>query len=208
MVTIGILEYGVGNIGSVVNAITYLGHSAVRVYTPEAIQTCTALIVPGQGAMGAGMAHLTTNGLDQAIREYVANGNPYFGICLGYQLLFDWSEEDGGVNGLGILSGQVRRFDSTQVKVPQMGWNRVEPHQDPHGYWPAPLVPAFVYFAHSYYVTPTDSSVILGTTTHGVTYASMVGTPQLLGCQFHPEKSGQWGLLLLQNWIHHHVRSH
>ncbi len=208
MITIGILEYGVGNIGSVVNAISYLGHVATRIHTPSQLHECTALMVPGQGAMGAGMAHLKDHGLDQAIRQHIAQGKPYFGICLGYQLLFDWSEEDGGVNGLGILSGEVRRFDSTQVKVPQMGWNRVQVTQDPHGYWPHSSGQAFVYFAHSYYVTPTDSSVILGTTTHGVTYASMVGTPTILGCQFHPEKSGKWGLSLLQNWMNHHVRSH
>lgn len=207
MATVGILDYGIGNIGSVMNAVTHLGHTPHRVRTPEALAHTWALMVPGQGAMGSAMTALTTTGLAQGLRQHLDHKKPYFGICLGYQLLFDTSQEDGGTQGLGFFSGQVLPFDRARDKVPQMGWNEVvinSAHPDHWGYMTHSSHPAYAYFAHSYYVAPHDPSLVLATTTHGISFASVIAVDRVLGCQFHPEKSGPWGLDIMAHWIRSH----
>lgn len=206
MTGVGILDYGMGNIGSVMNAVLYLGHTPYRVRTPQELDDTWALMVPGQGAMGSAMAALRATGLGQGIRRHLNQKKPYFGICLGYQLLFDTSEEDGGTHGLGVWAGQVRAFDRAVDKVPQMGWNQVSvsDHPDPWGYMAPSSHPAYAYFAHSYYVVPHDPGLVLARTTHGLPFASAIAVDRVLGCQFHPEKSGPWGLGLIDQWIRCH----
>jgi len=206
MATVGVLDYGIGNIGSVMNAISHLGHTPQRVRTPQELETTWALVVPGQGAMGCAMAALTTTGLATGIRQHLHQQKPYLGICLGYQLLLDTSQEDGGTPGLGVVAGEVVPFDRALDKVPQMGWNHVMPHGHPDtwGYLTHSPYPADAYFAHSYYVVPHRPELVLATTTHGVSFASAIAVDRMLGCQFHPEKSGPWGLALIDHWIRCH----
>lgn len=128
-----ILDYGVGNLGSVRNALRFLGVDASVTNDASLVNSADLLVVPGQGAAGDAMAALKLHGLVGPIQAYIRSGRPYFGICLGYQLLFEFTEEDGGIEGLGIFKGQVKRFDSHQIKVPQMGWNQLAVVNDPLG---------------------------------------------------------------------------
>ncbi len=203
---IGIPDVGLGNLGSVLNACRFLGLPARLLAGPAEVETCRALILPGVGAFGDGMARLRERGYVDVLRDWAAKDRPFLGICLGLQLLFEHSEESPGVEGLGILPGAVRRFPEGGVerKVPQMGWNRVA--------WLASAAPvsggiadgAYFYFVHSYYVEPADAALCAAKTSYGLDYASAVRRGKLFATQFHPEKSQEPGLALLGNfgrWI-------
>jgi glutamine amidotransferase len=169
---------------------------------PAALDSADALVVPGDGAFGPAAARLRALGWAEGISEYVRAGRPFLGVCLGMQLLFDESEEDGRHRGLGVLPGRVVRLPPT-VKVPHIGWNQLRVVRS------SPLldgVPsgAYVYFVHSYYVVPEDASLVAATTTYGAEVAAVVGRGNLWATQFHPEKSGQIGVRMLQNvarWV-------
>lgn len=194
--TIGVIDYGMGNLGSVSKALAFLGFRAQVLTDPEQVLAFDRLVLPGVGAMTYAMQNLRHSGMDQAIRRYLATGRPFLGICLGMQLMFDSSEE-GDAQGLGVLAGVVSRFSPKPgLKIPHMGWNRISRSS-------LPLIPADAsfYFVHSYYVRPHDESLIVATSDHGGLFTAAVQTGSILLTQFHPEKSGDTGLVLLDRWV-------
>ncbi len=194
---IEVIDYGFGNLGSVVKALEHIGYSCRIVDDPKNIRTASGVILPGVGAFGAAMDALRQSGLDRAITEYIATGAPFLGICLGMQLLFEKSEESGeAVQGLGILPGVVRRFPAqAKLKVPQIGWNCFESVRDP-----VFRKGDYVYFVHSYYCVPEFDADIAATTDYGIEYACAVSRGNVLAMQFHPEKSGEVGLSIFNRW--------
>jgi glutamine amidotransferase len=194
---IAIVDYGAGNLHSIRQALARLELDARIVEAPAALRDAAALVVPGDGAFGPAAARLRALGWDARIRDHVRAGRPFLGICLGMQLLFDESEEDGRHAGLGIVPGRVVRLPDT-VKVPHIGWNRLRAVR------PSPLLAgvatgAYVYFVHSYYAVPADPAVVAATAPYGVEVPAVVGRGNLWTTQFHPEKSGAVGVRMLQN---------
>ena len=192
---LAIVDYKAGNLTSVRNAFAALGVEAVVTRDPEVIRAADRIVFPGVGAAKSAMENLRELGLEAAVREAAASGKPFLGICLGMQILFAYTEEDGGVDTLGILPGQVRLFpDVPGFKVPEIGWNQVRIKdggaKDGLEY----------YFVHSYYAEVVPETV--GFTEYaGVTFTAMVKKGNLWACQFHPEKSGRVGLELLKEWL-------
>jgi glutamine amidotransferase len=199
--TIGIIDYGAGNLRSVANAVHALGIEPRIVASPEAMTGLSHLILPGVGSFGDCMAELGKRGLTDAIRDWVAAGKPYFGICLGYQILFDGSVESPGVRGLGIFRGQVRRFTEDGRKIPHMGWNAARPVHPADPAWRGLGEAPYFYFVHSYFPVPADPALVAMTTEYGETFASAIRSGAVLATQFHPEKSQQAGLRLLGNFL-------
>ncbi len=198
---IGIIDYGMGNLGSVSNACRFLNLPATIVGSPDELDACDALILPGVGAFGDCMAHLREHGLVQPILDWIAADKPFLGICLGLQVLFEGSEESPGVEGMGVLPGVVRRFRLPHdYKVPQIGWSRVRQA--------LPECPLFeklpdethFYFVHSYYADAATADYAAGVTTYGLEYASAIWRRRLMAVQFHPEKSQKYGLQMLANF--------
>jgi glutamine amidotransferase len=195
---IAIVDVCSGNLRSVERALAHVGADVVVTRDPETVRRADKIVVPGQGAFGVFMRGLDERDLGAVLRERIAAGVPYLGICLGLQVLFEHSEE-GDVAGLGILRGRVVKFrpaDST-LKVPHMGWNRVATKQPVPGLADG----AYVYFVHSYYVVPDDPGVVALETTHGVTFCAAIRSANLLACQFHPEKSQTVGLGMLKAFV-------
>jgi glutamine amidotransferase len=196
--TIAIIDYGAGNLRSVQKALELVGADAVLTDDANTIRESSAVVFPGVGAFKSGYRGLEDRGLVPAIKDSIQSGKPFLGICLGLQLLFEESEEDGPTPGLGILPGRVVRFTG-DMKIPHMGWNRLQPKTR------VPLfegVPegTYFYFVHSYYVLPDDVNVTAATTDYGVEFTSMVARDNLFAVQFHPEKSQKWGLKILENF--------
>lgn len=197
---ITIVDYGMGNLRSVQKAFEALGQAATIETDSAKIASAERLVLPGVGAFRDAMRELQRLELVQPIHEFLRRDRPFLGICLGMQLLFDVSYEDGEWTGLGVLAGDVVRFPAqADLKVPHMGWNTLQPRGD------VPLlagVPAeaSVYFVHSYYVRPRDEEVIGATTTYGQPFTSVVRRGALMATQFHPEKSQKVGLKLLENF--------
>jgi imidazole glycerol-phosphate synthase subunit HisH len=195
---IAIIDYGMGNLHSVSTAIHKLGGQAVVTSDPEEIMAADGVILPGVGAFGDAMANLRNSGLDTAAKDYAASGKPMLGICLGMQLLFSESEEHGPHEGLGLLPGRVVRFQGP-YKVPHMGWNELTFLQD------SPLFegvePGHVYFVHSFHALPERKEDLLAVTDYNQPVTAIVGRGSLFGMQFHPEKSGELGMTLLQRFL-------
>lgn len=200
--TVSIVNYDMGNIYSIANAVRALGFEARIVDTPEDILASDLLILPGVGAYRDAMTKLRSRALDTAIREYVRTGKALLGICLGMQLLFDSSEENGGEKGLGILSGSVLRFPSVAgYRIPQIQWNQVEPAHSSEMFDGVPAGEYF-YFLHSYFVSSVQDSAVVGVTNYcGTTYCSAIECRNVWGAQFHPERSGPAGLRILVNFL-------
>lgn len=196
---IAIVDFGAGNLKSVAKAVAFLGYQARVTASPEEVKAARAVVFPGQGAARAAMAHLEATGLADVIREVIARGTPFLGLCLGLQVLFTWSDEDGGCPCLGVLPGEVRRLPPG-MKVPHMGWNQVRLRKHHHLLEGIPE-DAFFYFVHSYYAQPQDATLVAGETEYGVTFPSLLVRDNLLATQFHPEKSGGVGLRLYQNFL-------
>ncbi|HLE80533.1 MAG TPA: imidazole glycerol phosphate synthase subunit HisH, partial [Dehalococcoidia bacterium] len=189
---IAIVDYGAGNLRSVAKALAKLGYMAQVTSEPEVVAEAEAIILPGVGAAADAMESLGKRGLVNTLKEAVAQEKPFFGVCLGLQLLFEASEEGGWHPCLGLLPGTVRRLPPA-LKVPHMGWNRVRQVGD-HPLWKGIPNSSYFYFVHSYYVAPQDESGVIGETDYGLTFASVVFRGNLVGTQFHPEKSGDLGL--------------
>jgi glutamine amidotransferase len=196
---ITIIDYGAGNLRSVVNAISRLGYEAKVTDSPEEVVGARAVILPGVGAAADTMASLRKLGLDGPIKGYIAEGRPFLGVCIGLQVLFSGTEEGGWQECLGIIPGAVRRF-APGLKVPHMGWNQVK-QKLAHPIFAGIADEANFYFVHSYYVVPEDKSLVAGETEYGITFCSVIARDNLVATQFHPEKSGEVGLKIYQNFI-------
>lgn len=187
-----------GNLRSVQRAFEYVGAKAVVTAHQETIESAAAVVLPGVGAFGKAMSNLERAGLADVIRQVIAQGRPFLGICLGLQLLFEESEEMGQHRGLGVFGGKVKRFE-IGYKVPHIGWNQI------HIQRASPLLEgvadgSYAYFVHSYHVAPADPEIVLTTTDYEIDYASIVGRDNVFGIQFHPEKSQAVGLRILRNF--------
>ncbi len=199
---IGVIDYGMGNLGSVANALSFLGAPARVLRGPDEMAGCRALILPGVGAFGDCMANLRRHGYVEPVQAWIAEDRPFLGICLGLQVLCESSEESPGVEGFGVVPSPVVKFvPGPEIKVPQIGWNRVRgvPERE------VPLfrgIPdgSYFYFVHSYYL-PGAEGWDAGRTVHGVEYTSAVCRGRAAAVQFHPEKSQQAGLRLLRNFV-------
>jgi glutamine amidotransferase len=195
---IAIVDYGVGNLRSVQKGLERVGATAVVTSEPGELDSAQGVILPGVGAFGDAMANLRQRELLAPVLRQVEAGKPLLGICLGMQLLFEESEEMGRHPGLGLLRGRVVRFPDGELKVPHIGWNQLH---SPRGAVLAGIKDgAYAYFVHSYYVQPEQPSDVLATTDYGVEFAAVVGQGRIWGAQFHPEKSQEVGLQLLQNF--------
>jgi len=207
--SIAIVDYGMGNLRSVAQAIRHAAPDAdvAIVNHPDAIRAADRVVLPGQGAMPDCMRSLRESGLQEALQE-AARNKPLLGVCVGEQMLFDWSAE-GDTPGLGLLPGRVVRFDlegrlqddGSRFKVPQMGWNRVRQAR-PHALWEGIADNTFFYFVHSYYVAPSEASHSVGETEYGAAFTSAVAHANIFATQFHPEKSADAGLRLYRNFVH------
>lgn len=194
-----VLDYGAGNIRSVLNAIKTLGYEVKLVESPEDILNAWKLIFPGVGAFGEMMESLEKRNLVEPLRDYLRSGRPYLGICLGMQVLFEESEEAKGKRGLGIIKGKVRLL-KTELSIPHIGWNGIKPRKPSRLFRGLKGSERF-YFVHSYVCEPESKEVILSTTDYGEEFVSSIEVENMIGIQFHPEKSGPKGLLVLKNFL-------
>ena len=200
---IALLDYGAGNLRSVANALRQIGLDPVVAAEPSAMRGATHVVLPGVGSFGDCMEQLAARDLLTPLRDWLAAGKPYLGICLGYQILFESSEESPGVEGLGYVAGHVKRFlPEHGEKIPHMGWNAVRPRLPDHGFWKALGESPYFYYVHSYFPEPENPEIIAARTSHGSqAFAAAIQQPHLLACQFHPEKSQAAGLQLLRNFF-------
>ncbi|WP_299413863.1 imidazole glycerol phosphate synthase subunit HisH [uncultured Dialister sp.] len=198
-----IIDYDAGNLANVVRAATRAGLDVVVTRNPAEIRDASSLVLPGVGAMKDAMDHLNGYGLTDIIQEEVKKGKKLAGICLGMQALYDVSEENGHIPALGLLPGRIVRFPEGKLKVPHMGWNELviqRPHEVLEGLAPH----SYVYFVHSYYKTPGHTEDVIASADYGVTVPAVVGKDNVLGFQFHPEKSGPVGMAIwerLAKWL-------
>lgn len=199
---IALVDYGMGNLRSVEKALQHVGGRVRIVREPGEIDRADALVLPGVGAFGDCMKNLARQHLIEPLKGFLRNGKPFLGICLGYQALFESSEEDPGVNGLGIMRGDVIRFPpNPALKVPQIGWNRLRLRKPDCPLLRGLTAGCHVYFVHSYYPQPADAADVCTETDYGVQFASMVWRNRIFACQFHPEKSQAVGLKILENFV-------
>lgn len=204
---IAIIDYGIGNLRSVQKALQQVGGDARLISTPSELESAKKIVLPGVAAFGDAMDNLSQMGLVEPLTMAIKSGVPYLGFCLGLQLLFDVSHEDGMHLGLGIFPGKVARFQhdpsmsADRLAVPHMGWNQI--HMTPQS---CPMLNGiengdYVYFAHSYHVVPADQSIVAATTDYGYPFVSAVWRDNIFATQFHPEKSQAVGLKLLENFV-------
>jgi glutamine amidotransferase len=196
---IAIIDYGAGNIRSVNNAVRRLGYSVEITSQAETIKKAEAVIFPGVGAAGDTMANLEKLGLKPVIRQLVESGRPLFGICIGLQVLYNGTEEGGWYDCLNMIEGRVKKLPAG-LKVPHMGWNQVKQKKS-HALFKGIPDDSNFYFVHSYYGQPEDKAVILAETEYGITFCSAIARDNLVAVQFHPERSGDLGLQVYQNFF-------
>jgi len=196
---ITIVDYGAGNLRSVINAVVRLGYQPKMTSSPGEVLDARAIILPGVGAAADTMENLKRLGLASPICQFIAEGRPFLGVCIGLQVLFTSTEEDGGHECLGIIPGQVRRLPQGP-KIPHMGWNQVK-QRVAHPVFNGIPDEANFYFVHSYYVEPDDKSLVAGETEYGIPLCSVIAKDNLVATQFHPEKSGEAGLKIYDNFI-------
>ena len=197
---IAIIDYDAGNLMSVKKALDYLGQESVITRDKGVLLSADKVILPGVGAFSDAMDKLNNYGLVEVIRKIIAKGTPFFGICLGLQLLFEKSDEAPGVEGLSILRGSINRIpDGEGLKIPHMGWNSLEIKPEAKLFKGIPNQ-SYVYFVHSYYLEATDKEIVAATTEYGVSIHASVENDNVFACQFHPEKSGEVGLTILKNF--------
>lgn len=196
---IAIIDYGAGNLHSVKNALDFISAPCVITSEPDSIMSADGVILPGVGAFGDCMASLEKAGLTGAVRKAAGSGKPFLGICLGLQLMFEESEESPGVKGLGIFKGRVARIPDRGLKIPHMGWNSITAVKESrilNGIGSEP----YVYFVHSYYIQPEDKSIVSAYTEYGERLDIAVEEGNVFATQFHPEKSGGTGMMILKNF--------
>ena len=199
---IAVIDYGMGNLRSVSKAVEHSAGAVdeVRVTDdPDYIAAADRVVFPGQGAARDCMAAIGEHHLNQAVLS-AAKSKPFLGICMGLQVLMEHSEENGGTELLGLYDGEVRRFPAGELKVPHMGWNRVQPLDD-HPLWAGIERGSRFYFVHSYFVDPADKGLVAAETDYGIGFTSAVSRENVFAVQFHPEKSADNGLQLLQNFV-------
>ncbi len=202
---IAVIDYGAGNIRSVVNALGKLGYDVNVTSDPAEVLCADTVILPGVGAAADTMAGLRKLGLIEPIRRIIAEDRPFLGICIGQQVLFAATEEGGWNECLGIFAGTVRKLPDG-LKIPHMGWNQVRQTVS-HPIFEGVPDEANFYFVHSYYADPEDTSIVIGTTDYGVTINSVIARGNLVATQFHPEKSGEAGLTILGNYINNAAKA-
>jgi glutamine amidotransferase len=205
-----VVDYGAGNLRSVEKAIRSLGHAVEVTQDPDVVRRAESLVLPGVGAAADTMRALDGLGLSEAVREYVRAGRPFLGVCMGLQALLTGSEEGGWQPCLDLIPGRVRRLfadsePAPDLKVPHMGWNRVR-QERPHPIFDGIPNDSYFYFVHSYYVAPDDPTTIAATTEYGFTFPCVLVQDDLIGTQFHPEKSSDLGLRLYDNFVRQSAR--
>jgi len=198
---IAVLDYGIGNLRSAEKALQHLGADARLVDDPAVASTAEAVVLPGVGDFGDCVRNIKARKLWEPLKDWLASGKPFLGICVGYQLLFDSSEESPGERGFGFFPGQVKKFRSPELKVPQIGWNSLELTQPEHELWRGLPAEPYVFFVHSYYPASERADVVISQTTYGETFASGAALGNVAGVQFHPEKSQDVGLAVLRNFV-------
>ncbi|MDN5938312.1 MAG: imidazole glycerol phosphate synthase subunit HisH [Salinisphaera sp.] len=208
MASVGIIDYGMGNLHSISKALAYVaGDEQIQIsYDPDELAKADRLVLPGVGAIGHCMAELRRLELDDMLRQAIGH-KPILGVCLGIEALMTYSAESGGVAGLGAFAGEAVRFaspdaqpDGVRRKIPHMGWNQVRQERN-HPLWKNIVPDSWFYFVHSYYVVPEEDRHVAGTTDYGLRFASVVLRDQVFAVQFHPEKSQSAGLQLLANFL-------
>jgi glutamine amidotransferase len=199
-VRIAVCDVGLGNLRSVERALERASGGAASVqitHDPDQVRHADKVVMPGQGGFGD-CARALGAGMGEAVKEQIARGTPYLGICLGLQVLFGSSEEAEGCAGLGVFPGKVVRLaGGGDLKIPHTGWNTAEPHAKSY----VPEKPAYFYFVHSYVVVPEDARIVASTTDYGASFVSAVVKDNVFACQFHPEKSQREGLALLERFV-------
>jgi glutamine amidotransferase len=211
MKTVAVVDYGMGNLRSVANAVMHVardsGFEVVVTARPEEVRAAERIVLPGQGAMPDCMRELRDSGLQESVLEAAA-AKPLFGVCVGMQMLLDRSHE-GPTDGLALIHGEVLKFelagrlqpDGSRFKVPQMGWNQVR-QADPHALWRGVADESYFYFVHSYYVRPSDARHSVGEADYGTRFTAAIARDNIFATQFHPEKSADQGLALYRNFLH------
>jgi len=202
MTKIAVIDYDMGNLHSACKGLEKAGANPIITDSPQVIAQADGVVLPGVGSFDPAMQHLQQRDLVTPIQNFVKSGKPFLGICLGLQILFESSEE-GKESGLGIIKGQVKRFQSEpDLTIPHMGWNNLDLIQANHPLWQNLPVSPYVYFVHSYFVSPTDSQVIAAQVTHGSqTVTAAIAFENIMAVQFHPEKSSDYGLQILTNFV-------
>lgn len=199
---VGVIDYGGGNLRNVLNVLKFLGHEGSLVSSAADLEKVDRLVFPGVGSFGDCVAELDRKKLRDPVADWVRGDRPYFGICLGYQVLFERSQEMPEVRGLGIFPGEVVHFPDRQgLKVPHMGWNQVTPVDPAHFIWKGTPDPLYLYFVHSYYPRPEDTELIASTTLYGDDFASSISKGKTFAGQFHSERSQEAGLQLIRNFL-------
>ena len=199
---VAVIDYDAGNIKSVEKALLYLGQDVKVTRDKNVILSADRVILPGVGAFGDAMGKLRSYGLEEVIKEGVSQGTPFLGICLGLQLLFEDSDETPGVKGLGLLPGSIRRIpDEEGLKIPHMGWNSLDVREGASLFQGIEGHP-YVYFVHSYYLSAKREEDVAATTFYSTKIHASVEHDNIFACQFHPEKSSEVGLKILDNFIH------
>lgn len=196
---IAVIDYGAGNIGSVVKAFNHIECECIVTDNPDVLLLADGAVMPGVGAFGDAMSSIRKRGLETPIRQFAESGRPFLGICLGMQILFSESEESPGVEGLGILKGTIGRIpDDKGLKIPHIGWNSLDIKKT-GGIYEGISKESFVYFVHSYYLK-AEEDIVTATAEYGTIIDASVQKDNLYACQFHPEKSGEVGLAMLRNF--------
>lgn len=198
---VGIIDYKGGNLQSVCNAFLFLGAEVKLITAPEDATDVTHLVLPGQGAFGDCATKLKEAEMFNFIPEWISQDKPFLGICVGYQLLFETSEENPSDAGFSILKGTCKKFQSDHLKVPHMGWNAVNPSDNNHPIWEGLGKTPYFYFVHSYYPVYKGLTSVAATSEYGVDFHCAVAQGNLIATQFHPEKSQHAGLQLLKNFL-------
>jgi glutamine amidotransferase len=194
-----IVDYGAGNLRSVARAVAHAGHEPLVTSDPADVASADAVILPGVGAAADTMRNLRLHAMVEPVRDYIASGRPFFGVCMGQQALLSVSEEGGEHECLGVIPGRVKKLPAGQ-KVPHMGWNQVR-QTARHPIFEGIPDESYFYFVHSYYPAPADPAVVIGDTDYGMRFASVLACDNIVATQFHPEKSGNAGLRMYRNFL-------